>query len=329
MILYDTVASRHLHNDIITSINNQIGDAEKVNVYPNTTEDGTLYCLPETVYEQLKSKRTAYESDRREYTLSALFNIKVIKFPIAINVATMLTAIAKDKTVYGVLGYGENPIPVNLLHPLTPRNQLTEPYSKLVIYTYNDYNCIEMEHVNEELELIAYMEAAVQSAYQYKDRRAGQVKIGLYQKNPEFCKDPTFAQITSQARAVLPATETAEHGLIPHFLVTRGIYYPYYGASLYKMGIHGRQGYDLTAMVSANISASTSICIGTLPPSEYNSYRCLNCSNLDSPYRKNIMPKAYASIAEANKQFMLTILKGLTNESNWYKSKCTRCVIHN
>lgn len=318
MILHDAVASRNLHNNIIDSVNNQLGNTEDINVYPSTTEDGTLYCLPEKVYNKLKTKATNIESKRTEYTLLELFDIEVIKFPMAINVIKLLKIIANDKSVYGVLGYGKNSIPVNLLHPLTPRNQLTELYSKLVIYTYKEIKDISADTklIEAELELIAYMEAAVQASYQYKAKKAPKVYVNLYNRHPEFFSNPVFARVTSDACAVLPATETAEHGLIPHFFVTRGIYYPYYGASLYKMGNYVRQGYDLTAMVSANIHTKSNICVGTLPQSDYNSYRCLNCSNLDSPYRKNIMPTYYTAVVEAYKQFMLTILKGLTNENN-------------
>lgn len=320
MILHDLVLERQQYNDIVAGVNDMIGDSTKPIIMPTTTIEGTMFCLPETIWKTLKAKGYSIAKDIQKDDIQKLFNIRSVSFPIPVVVTSMLIQLAERSDVYGVIGYTDVNIPVNLFHPLTPAEHLTYKYKKIVVYTYVEDQTIDPDLVNKELSLLSYIVAALSSAYEYKQLKAPTAKISLQKRPLSFALPSLTAVITSEARAVLPASETSEHGLIPHYFMTRGIYYPFYGVSLYKMVGTGRKGADLTPMISANISGIGDICIGNLPKTEYDSYRCLNCSNLDSPYRREILPNTYASIAEAHKQMALSIIKGLDNDNNRQES---------
>jgi len=313
MTLYESVLNAQQTMTVASYCSSLLGNNNEIIEIPFTTNEGTIYCIPKAVMDTVKSKRyiTDYDYFVRTDIHSQLFKINLVKFPTPAIVTSMLETLASSSAIYGVLGYQENSdTPVNLLNPLTPSSQLTVPYKTLAVYSYASTEETDQEVITKELTLLTYIIIAISQAYHYKYKPSGSIELSF---NTTATKS---VEIKTNNVTILPATETEENGLVPHYFLTRGIYYPFYGVSAYHMTERGRRGTFITNMLSANISNSESICIGQLPASDYNSFRSLNCSNIDSPYTTSVLPHCYASIAEANKQLMLTILKGLSNDNN-------------
>ena len=314
--LYEALISYQETDLILSQI--PTGTADKITVNPNT-EDGTIFNIKEVAYQSIASSYTSRSSHREERAMSKLFDINTITLPRPMQVTSMIPKLLEDPKVYGVLGFTKDNQCINLGHFLTPKPNLLLPISRVVVYSYVNYSDFTSSmYYKEELAQIAKIYTATLSHSYYHIYTVGGI-TNIKDNKFYFHKWDTIpsCNITSAKSTILPASESSEHGIIPLFFVGKGIVYPYYGVSGFIFTSTSKKGYDLTSFVSANItSRDGSICTGSLPNTEYESYRGLNYSNLDSPYRRDIMPTYYQEIAQAYKDFMIELYKGLNNESN-------------
>lgn len=311
--LYESILISQEVNTLLDMAPKQ--DGEKV-IVPYTNSTGTIYPIPSTITDKLieKSYTTSHDSSDN---LQHMFNIHTMQFPSPSRILAVVPKLLADTRVYGILGFNKNNEPTNLLHFLTPVEQLNQEFTKLVIYTYKNFS--PSEPSTKELENIARIYAAVTSSkYQRRTIQQGATTVRNSTNKTNIWNQLYSSYVEANEAAILPEGETQETAIIPLFFLSRGIVYPNYGVTSFKTTEGYRKATDLTPCISANTSATNNanICTGSLPSNEFNSYRSLNYSNLDSPYRRDVIPDNLPAIVGAHKEFMKEIYKGLNNESN-------------
>ena len=312
MTLYNSIIESNI-TDIIQSTLKDLKN-EEVTSSAATTNEGTIHNITCSNLKLLQNNVPSTKYNTQKY--SELFNISTVQLPKNLSPIAMTIKLLEDASVYGIIGFTSNNAPVNMLHFMTPTEQLESNIVKLCVYTYKEapeYSDI----VDRELLQISRIETALQYGYQHKERNGSKITIYRVNGNPPhtYRAVPNF-DVSTGTSLILPEGEPKESSLVPMQFLTRGIIYPYYGVVGIQTSSEGRQGYDLTSMVSANISSSHSVCTGALPREKYDSYRSLNYCNLDSPYRTDVFPDNYVDVVHTHKQYMIIKLKGLLNENN-------------
>jgi len=290
-------------------------------------EKGVIYNIPEASLDFIKAKANPY-ANRIEPTISNLFNVHTINtsnmelaqiLKICINLLT-------DTNVYGIIYFPDKEPPINIGHFMSPlirhTNQLPNSHtSKLAIYSYKvqiSNRDLDSEAIKNEISLIATIETALLNTYPHKIKKDSGVTLeGLMHEVWKVDKPKSralYARLTYASTTVLPATETNTHALVPLYFLTKGIICPFYGVSYIKFINNDVIGGDITSCISANISDNGSVCVGSMSRLEYDSYRSLNYSNIDSAFRSSSIPNNYPSIAEAHKQYTILKLKGVIDE---------------
>lgn len=271
------------------------------------TEEGSIFNIKEAALDTIPARSIDCFSDKID--IASMFDIYEIPMTNSLTAYKTIMNLVDVPEVYGVLAVSPT-IKFNPLHFLSPK---MSSITKLVVYTAKEPQGIDQTILAEELTHIATVDTVLnQHNYLHRELESESFKISGNGNTDTWTSFPNI--YTSETSSViLPAGETAEHCIVPHFFVSRGIIAPFYGFS--RVNITKKEGKSLSTMRSANISYNGSVCIGSLPSNKYDSYRCLNYSNLDSPYRTDIMPEAYMSIAEAHKQYAKIKIQGILNES--------------
>jgi hypothetical protein len=271
------------------------------------TKEGSIFNIKEAALDTIPTRSVDCFSDK--ISIANMFDIYEIPMTNILTAYKTIMNLIDVPEVYGVLAVSPT-IKFNPLHFLSP---MMSSITKLVVYTAKEPQVIDQTILAEELTHIATVDTVLnQHNYLHKELVSESFRISGNGNTDTWASFPNI--YTSETSSViLPAGETAEHCIVPHFFVSKGIIAPFYGFS--RVNITKKKGKSLSTMRSANISINDSVCIGSLPSNKYDSYRCLNYSNLDSPYRTDIMPKAYMSIAEAHKQYAKIKIQGILNES--------------
>lgn len=307
MTIYDTLRKELYIVPIIEkAMSLEHSKTEPITLSQHTSE-GSIFNIKESALEVIPTRSVDCFSDR--INIANMFDIYEIPMTNSLTAYKTIMNLIDVPEVYGILAISPT-AKINPLHFLAPR---ISSITKLVVYTTKQPQDIGQSILAKELEQIATVDTMVtQHSYLHKEMASDAFEVRGNGNEDTWASFPNIS-ITETTATILPPSETNEHCIVPHFFVSKGIIAPFYGFS--SVNLTKRKGTALSAMRSANISSRGSVCIGSLPSDKYDSYRCLNYSNLDSPYRIDIMPEAYMSIAEAHKQYAKIKIQGILNES--------------
>lgn len=296
---------------------------ETIETYPHRNSKGVMYNLPQTSIDKLVDLSTSggTASYTEIHKLSKLFKVHTIKIE-GMNRVSQISLFIKllsSQSVYGLIAFDIHNAPVNVGNfiSITSKALFEEKLVTLAVYSYVEEEVlVPTEYVTKEVKLLATIDSLINStAYNHRDKKASEFNLNSHSGHWNIEAGTLSASIDSTASIILPSTEEREYTLIPHLFLSKGIIVPYYGFSYMWTTPAGRYGDYLTSMLTPNISKSSgSICVGSNPRDEYDSYRSLNYANLDSPYFKDVFPNSYKHVAEANKQFTIIKLKGVLDE---------------
>jgi hypothetical protein len=307
MTIYDALRKDLYLIPIINKAKDLYYQNDEPTTFTQHTSEGSIFNIKESALEAIPARSIACFFAK--INIASMFDIYEIPMTNIFTAYRTILNLVDVPEVYGVLAVSPT-IKFNPLHFLSPT---MSSITKLVVYTAKEPQVIDQTILAEELTHIATVDTVLsQHNYLHRELTLGSFKISGNDNSNTWASFPNI-YTSDTSSVILPAGETAEHCIVPHFFVSRGIIAPFYGFS--RVNITKKEGESLSAMRSANISTNGSVCIGSLPSTKYDSYRCLNYSNLDSPYRADIMPKAYMSIAEAHKQYAKIKIQGILNES--------------
>ncbi len=251
-----------------------------------------------------------------------------------IDAIKMIIDISSDELFYGAL-FEENGEMYNPLHPLIAKNIIENlnKYSsdEITVHIFtlkkpmggkNDEVC---QTFNEEIinilsfsENTTYIEKDT-STITINDSKVAITRDNMYDIRGEIrkCLNYCHRVIIGGGKTVSMNSKENDHNIVvPLQLVTFGIAFPYYGTLLLKTNdSDGVLGYDISPMVSANISKCNTVCTGNLNKLSISGWRSLNHCNLKSPYRKNILRENYEEYITESIKVSVELLSTLVDDA--------------
>ena len=260
------------------------------------------YEKSEALESALELKKCSTNSNETKELMHRLSN-NIVNIDNAGDYIKCVNMIYKIKARLGSLFYGalliKDKIILNPLHPITAMLMLNQDHIlhnfnyKIVIYSFRDEEAFEnvSDYYNSSDSYIDIFDKQLNNI----------IKLSAHQVNTEIsilnddCVISKSGNIELKYQITKDPRENAEYELYlsAHQLLTEGIVYPYYGASIIKMN-GNTSGKDITPMTSCNIANHINndwghVCTGSESNQTLKGLRTLNHANLLSPYRKNIM----------------------------------------
>jgi len=219
----------------------------------------------------------------------------------------------KDNFYGAVLRTTSNRITINPFHILTALSALNnDKYMNnvynIIIYVYDDRQKLNVFTKNEvsDHKLINSNIDALMNAY---ISRVPTVTRIIADENSNNDKAKTYKRVIKQTRKFPDEDPTYNHYISCNQLITRGIFAPFYGASLIRMN-GNTTGLRLTPFGSCNIGSDSnsdltsapsykSVCTGSRNNKTLHGLRSLSHANLSSPFGGGFIQNgalAYADI---------------------------------
>lgn len=258
-------------------------------------------------------------------------NVVTVNTPVtyreALNIISQYIAKA-GKHFYGAVLRANNGYLYNPVHPLTAIAAIKEKVIfdqsfKLILYFYKDRDAVDIEYladyvsqsvIQEHLQELLKLSNSEGKSTSYctsvtEDPKQPFTLLADYRNKIKF----------NNFKNIHNSSSNSEYYLIAHQVLTKGVYYPYYGSSVISKGKNSSQGMPLSPFLAVNIGGPNrsgikhdaqtwhGVCTGNQPQATMQGLSTLSHCNLKSPMNSNSILSGATIYADACINLALTL----------------------